>query len=119
MRFLRGVEVWHRVAIGVEHDVAAGVGADRPNDGAVVGSNGKRAQPGLFLGEVFEWFAVGPAMETEVGDGVAPDDGGWVDGGEGRNVQAGEEVLLHVADAIFHAPLFVAFGDMQATGRKP
>ena len=48
-------------------------------------------------------------MEADVGDGVPPLDGGGIDGGEGRDVQAAEEVLLHVTHAVFDAAFFVAF----------
>ena len=102
--FLRGVEVGHRVAIGVEDDVATTVGADGSDDGAVVGHDRQWLEPGFLLGEQVDGFAVGLAMNADVGDGVPPLGGGGIDGGEGRDVQAVEEVLLHVADAVFHAP---------------
>ena len=50
-KFLRRVEVRHRVAIGVEDNVTTAIGADGSNDRAVVGQDRQGFEPGLFLGE--------------------------------------------------------------------
>jgi len=61
-------------------------------------------------------FLIGLAVDTNVGDGVAPLDGGGVEGRKGRDFQSVKEVLFDVADAVFDPALFVAFANIAGRG---
>jgi len=60
----------------------------------------------------------GFAVDTDIGDGVEPDFSGRIDRGEVREVRSGEEVLLHVADAVFHPSLLVSLGNAAGRDRE-
>ena len=117
-QFLRSVEVRHGVAIGVDDDVTATVGADGPHDRAVVGHHRQWSEPGLLFGEQIDGFTVGFPVQADVGDGVSPLIGSGMDGGEGRDLQAVEKVFLHIAHAVFHASFFVPFSNIAGDGLK-
>src|SRR5205807_6920118 len=51
-----------------------------------------------------------------VGDGSAPLDCGGIDGGEGGDVQAVEEIFLYIAHAVFHPPFFVCLAHIAGDG---
>ena len=114
--FLRGVEMRHRVSIGVKQDVAAPIGADGPNYAIVVGHDRQGPESGFFLDEQFNGFAMGFAVEADIGHGVTPLDGGRINRGKRGDFQATEEVLLYVTHAIFHAPFFVGLADLAGDG---
>jgi hypothetical protein len=56
------------------------------------------------------------AVEANVGDGVEPLPEGGVEGGEAGEVQAVEEVLLHIADARFNPTFLVGAFDRAGHG---
>ena len=114
---LRGVAGWHGVAVGVQNDAAAVGDPREPRDRGVGGDIRQWAQGRLFdLEEFLRDFACF-RVDAGVGDGREPLPGGRVHGHEsGRDIQAGEEVFLHVAHEVFHAPLFVGLAHIAGSG---
>jgi len=76
----------HGVAVGVQDDAAATVGAGGLHDRAVVRDGGQGPKPGLFLGEALDGFAVSLAVKAHIGHGVHPLTPGRVEGAEGGDV---------------------------------
>ncbi len=69
---LRSVARRHRIAIGVEENVAAAIGTDRSHDGTVIRQHRQGLEPGLLRGKQVEGVAVGFTMHQDVGHGVPP-----------------------------------------------
>ena len=67
---------------------------------------------GLFLLEQLDGLFSGFAVDADVGDFIQPDCGGGIDGVEVREVEAGEEIFLHIPDSVFHPSFFVSFADV-------
>ena len=114
---LGGVETGHGVAVGIERHAKAVGGAHGADDAGIGGPRGKGRQVGLFRGKEFERHAVRCAVSAHIGHGIHPLAAGDVESIQmGRQLEAGQEVLLDVADAVFDPALFVAFAHSASAG---
>ena len=57
-------------------------------------------------------------MQAHIGDGIEPVPGSGIEGAEVGHVQASEEILFHIAHAVFHAAFFIAFADIARRNGK-
>ena len=73
---------------------------------------------GLFLGKTFDGTLMGFPMKAHIGHCLQPMLGGWIQGGEGTEFQAVEEVFLHLAYAVFHPSLFIGLAHPAGSHRK-
>ena len=51
-------------------------------------------------------------MQAHIGHGIEPVPGGGIEGAEVGDLQPGEEILFHVAHAVFHPAFFIALADI-------
>jgi hypothetical protein len=57
-------------------------------------------------------FVAGFAMQSDIGHGVKPMFGGGIKYAKVWDVEAGQKVVLHIADAVFHPFLLMALADI-------
>lgn len=103
-----------RVGVGLHRHPELAVGPGRPDDSQVIGKQRQGFEAGLFLLEQFDGLPPGAAVQANIGHRVQPLAGGRVDQCEVVQFQAGQKILLDVADGVFHAALLVRLA--HATG---
>ena len=64
-------------------------------------------------------FLSGFAVDTNIGNRIKPDSGGRAKSRKVRQFRSGEEVLLHIADAVFYTPLLISLGNAAGRDAKP
>ena len=105
--------------MGVEGDAEAIRGAHGVHGGEVVEEFGQPMQPVALECEQVNGTLSGLAVDAHIGDAIEPASRGGIHRAEVRDVESGEEVLLHVSDAGL-GPAFlvtgadVARGDLEA-----
>ncbi len=80
-----------------------GLGAQGEDAGGVVGNWVPRSESGLLFFEQIHWPLVGLPVDAHIGDGIEPKLGGGVDGAEIEQLEAIEEVRLHIRARILAA----------------
>ena len=100
-----GVLGWERVAVGLEGDAAAARGAHASGlDGRIrLGMRGQELR--ALGGEGVEGTQAGLGVDAHVGHAVQPQACGGGELGEGVELAAAQEALLHVRDGVFHDAL--------------
>ena len=104
----------HRVGVGVHPHAELAAGPGRQNGPQVVRPRRQRSQARALGCEQLDGRAFGGAVQADVGHGVQPLPAGGIEVGKVAQLQAGQEVLLDVADGVFHAAFFVGLAN--ATG---
>ena len=117
---LGGMAGGHGVAVGVQDDAAAVGDSNDAGDGGVGGHGWQWAQGGFFdCGEEFGGLFAGFFVVAHVGNSGEPVTGGGVESTKAvRNVESGEEIFLHISDAVFDTAFFVGLAHVASAGFK-
>ena len=100
---LAGLGRRHRVAVRLDHDPAAVRRPHRPDQRRIVGRRGQRPQlRPFFLPEQIDWPALRLPVQPHIGHRVQPDPRRRTQRRKVRQLQAGEEVFLDIADPVFN-----------------
>ena len=100
------------VTIGIQPDPKLTGGDAREGTRAVIGVRVEGLEMRAFLNKQIAGPLSRFVVDAHVGDGVEPESCRGLNGGEFRQFQAPEEILLDVADSRFDAPLLVGAADI-------
>jgi len=116
---LAGVEAGDGIEVGVKGDAAAAAGGDGLDDGGVMGLRWQRAQGGFLPGrKQLNGFAMGFAVDADIGHLAQPLVCGGAQCRKAGNVQAVEEVAFDIADGVFDAAFFIGLAHAAGDGAE-